>query len=125
QDVLRLDPRNRYALVNLQKLHEEQHQWADAVRVRERILDLADDGGADRRILAFLHNEMGQSMAATDPGAAAATFHRALDTDPLTAPAYLSLGDVFERRGDLKAAVTEWERLAHTQPERAHLAFDR
>ena len=126
QDVLRLDPRNRYALVNLQKLHEEQHQWADAVRVRERILDLAtDDGAADRRILAFLHNEVGQSVAGSDPGAAAAAFHRAIDTDLLTAPAYLNLGDVFERQGDLPAAVGEWERLTRTQPDRAHLAFDR
>ena len=46
QDVVRLDPRNRYALVNLQKLHEEQHQWADAARVRERILALDGDGGS-------------------------------------------------------------------------------
>src|SRR5688572_14007687 len=45
QDVLRIDPRNRYALVNLQKLHEEQHQWTEAVRVRERILDLPDSDG--------------------------------------------------------------------------------
>jgi lipopolysaccharide biosynthesis regulator YciM len=126
QDVLRLDPRNRYALVNLQKLHEEQHQWADAVRVRERILDLAlDDGATDRRILAFLHNEVGQSVAASDPSAAAAAFHRAIDTDLFTAPAYLNLGDVFERQGDLPAAVAEWERLTRTQPDRAHLAFDR
>jgi lipopolysaccharide biosynthesis regulator YciM len=125
QDVLRLDPRNRYALVNLQKLHEEQHQWAEAVRVRERILDLAADGAADRRILGFLHNEVGQAAAAADPSAAAAAFHRALDTDPLTAPAYLNLGDVFERQGDLPAAVHEWEQLTRTQPDRAHLAFDR
>jgi lipopolysaccharide biosynthesis regulator YciM len=126
QDVLRLDPRNRYALVNLQKLHEEQHQWAEAVRVRERILDLAaGDGTVDRRILGFLHNEVGQSMTASDPTAAAAAFHRALDTDPLTAPAYLNLGDVFERQGDAVAAVKEWEHLARTQPDRAHLAFDR
>jgi lipopolysaccharide biosynthesis regulator YciM len=126
QDVLRLDPRNRYALVNLQKLHEEQHQWADAVRVRERILDLASgDSTDDRRILGFLHNEMGQSVAAADPADAAAAFNRALDTDPLTAPAYLNLGDVFERQGDLPAAVSEWERLTRTQPDRAHLTFDR
>src|SRR5437879_12351392 len=26
-EVLRLDPKNEYALINLQKLHEEQHQW--------------------------------------------------------------------------------------------------
>src|ERR671925_1839187 len=30
QEVLVLDPRNRYALINLQKLYEDQHQWADA-----------------------------------------------------------------------------------------------
>jgi lipopolysaccharide assembly protein B len=126
QDVLRLDPRNRYALVNLQKLHEEQHQWADAVRVRERILDLATgDGVADRRILGFLHNEVGQSAAGSDPASAAAAFRRALDADPLTAPAYLNLGDVFERQGDLAAAVGQWEQLTRAQPDRAHLTFDR
>ena len=126
QDVLRLDPRNRYALVNLQKLHEEQHQWADAVRVRDKILELASgDGTADRRILAFLHNEVGQSVTTADPAGAAAAFHRALDTDPLTAPAYLNLGDVFERQGDVPGAVQQWEQLTRAQPDRAHLAFDR
>jgi lipopolysaccharide assembly protein B len=126
QDVLRLDPRNRYALVNLQKLHEEQHQWAEAVRVRERIVDLASgDPVTDRRILAFLQNEMGQSVSAADPTEAATAFRQALETDPLTAPAALNLGDVFERQGDLAAAVRHWEELTRTQPDRAHVAFDR
>jgi len=40
QEVVRLDPRNRYALVNLQKLHEEQRQWTDALRVRGEIAKL-------------------------------------------------------------------------------------
>src|SRR5215510_7245248 len=55
QEVVRLDPKNRYALVNLQKLHEEQHQWADALRVREEIARI--DGGqrpGDQQILGFL-----------------------------------------------------------------------
>src|SRR5207237_6322272 len=33
-EVLRLDPQNEYALVNLEKLHEEQHQWTDAYDTR-------------------------------------------------------------------------------------------
>ena len=37
QEVVRLDPQNRYAFVNLQKLYEDQHQWAEAARVREQI----------------------------------------------------------------------------------------
>ena len=35
QRVLRLNPSN-YALVNLEKLHEEQHQWPEARDVRRR-----------------------------------------------------------------------------------------
>src|SRR5919106_6060592 len=37
REVLRLDAENRYALVNLQKLHEEPHEWQEAFRVREQI----------------------------------------------------------------------------------------
>src|ERR687892_2817299 len=36
QEVVRLDPQNRYAFVNLQKLYEEQHQWTEAARIREQ-----------------------------------------------------------------------------------------
>ena len=62
QEVVRLDPQNRYALVNLQKLHEEQHQWTDAARVREQIAQV--DGGRepqDQQILAFLRNQIGRA----------------------------------------------------------------
>ena len=126
QDVVRLDPGNRYALVNLQKLHEEQHQWAEAARVRERILARdGDDNAGGRRILGFLRNEVGRAELAANPAAAAAAFRAAIDTDAQTAPAYLNLGDVFERQGDVAAAVREWEHVTTMQPERAHLAFDR
>ena len=33
-EVLRFDHENPYALVNLQKLHEEQHQWKEAREIR-------------------------------------------------------------------------------------------
>ena len=40
-EVLRLDSKNEYALVNLQKLHEEQHQWTEAYDTRQRLNKLA------------------------------------------------------------------------------------
>src|SRR5437763_11379974 len=60
-EVLRLDPKNEYALVNLQKLHEEQHQWTDAYDTRQRLSQLADAGAPPQSqpILAFLENEIG------------------------------------------------------------------
>src|SRR6201988_3819943 len=60
-EVLRLDPKNEYALVNLQKLHEEQHQWAEASDTRRRLTALTSDGAQpqNQAILAFLENEIG------------------------------------------------------------------
>src|SRR4029434_6678481 len=40
-EVLRLDPKNEYALLNLQKLHEEQHPWTEAYDTRQRLSTLA------------------------------------------------------------------------------------
>src|SRR4029079_291921 len=45
-EVLRLDPKNEYALLNLQKLHEEQHQWLEAYDTRQRLNTL---GAIDSR----------------------------------------------------------------------------
>jgi len=127
QEVVRLDPRNRYAMVNLQKLYEEQDQWAEALRVRGEIAKL--DGGRrpeDQQILAFLTNEIGTARARSgDTDAAGRTFGDAIEIDARTAPAYLNLGDVREQQGNTAAAIAAWEALAREVPDRAHLAFGR
>jgi lipopolysaccharide biosynthesis regulator YciM len=127
QQVLQLDPRNRYALVQLEKLHEDQRQWTDALRVRERIAGLRSSRQTDdRQILGFLRNEIGSAQReAGDAAAAAQAFREALEADPGTVPAYLNLGDVHERQGDVVEAVAVWERLIAIEPAHAHLAFDR
>ena len=127
QEVVRLDPNNRYALINLQKLYEEQHQWSDAARVREQVAQ--SNGGRraqDQQILAFLRNQIGDTLAATgDAAGAARTFTDAIDVDPRTAPAYLNLGDIRQQQGNTAAAIESWERLVKVVPERAYLAFER
>ncbi len=127
QEVVRLDPKNRYAFVNLQKLYEDQQQWADAAVIREKII--AIDGGkeeANHQILGFLRNEVGETlMRAGDDSAAARTFEAAIDIDVRTAPAYLNLGDARERTGQMAAAIGAWEKLVQTLPDRAYLALDR
>jgi len=127
QEVVRLDPRNRYALVNLQKLYEEQQQWAEALRVRSQIAKI--DGGRrddDQLILAFLRSQIGSAEAREgQSAAAAATFREAIDTDVRTAPAYLNLGDIRAQEGATAQAIEAWERLVHAVPERAYLVFER
>jgi lipopolysaccharide biosynthesis regulator YciM len=127
REVTRLDPQNRYALVNLEKLHEEQRQWVEAAQVRERIAALDRDHDAEhRQILGFLKYEVGRTAArAGDETTAAAAFRDAIGIEARTVPAYLDLGDILERQGRSQEAAALWEHLAQTVPDRAYLAFDR
>ncbi len=127
-EVLRLDPRNQYALLYLQKLHEEQHQWDDAYRIRQQLVALSgpETNPRSQAILAFLENERGvEAVKAGQLDEAAQRFDSAIDLDQTTSPAYLNLGDLRLEQGDRAAAVASWERLIDMSPERAYLAFDR
>ena len=127
QAVLRLDPHNRYALLNLQRLYEDQQQWSEAADARERLMRQDETPQPEsRQILAFLRNQIGRvSLQAGASVEAEATFRGAIDTDASAAPAYLNLGDVRAAGGDLAGATEAWERLTRAAPDRAHLALGR
>src|SRR6185295_1435530 len=129
-EVLRLDPQNQYALSNLEKLYEEQHQWGEAYAARQKLASLT--GGGDdppprhNEILAFLENELGQeALKRMDYQEAARRFEAASDLDARNAPAQLSLGDVRFYQDRIADAVAAWERMIDASPERAYLAFSR
>jgi lipopolysaccharide biosynthesis regulator YciM len=127
-EVLRLDPHNHYALVNLEKLHEQQHQWQEAHRIRQQLAKASepDEQPRNQEVLAFLETELG-AVARTqgDLPTARARFESAIDLDAKTVPAYLSLGDMKLAEGQVQQAVAAWEKVIEVAPERAYLAFDR
>ena len=127
-EVLRLDPQNRYAMSNLEKLYEEQHQWHDAYAMRQKLAggDTAAQKPRHQEILAFLENEIGMAaLKQNDRAEAARRFTAAIELDQQNAPAYLNLGDVRLAHGDVAGAVETWEMLVTTSPERAYLAYSR
>jgi len=127
-EVVRMDPNNQYALLYLQKLHEEQHQWADAHRIRKQLVALSgpDTQPRNQAILGFLENALGtEALAVGDRGRAARHFEEAIDLDSGTVPAFLNLGDVRLMQGDVPGAESAWDRLMTSSPERAYLAFGR
>ncbi len=125
-EVLKLDPDNHYALLNIEKLHEDQHQWQEAYDVRRSIGRQGGGDGRSQAILAFLENELGlQALAHGDYTGAVARFQSAIDLDAGVVPAYLNLGDVYARDDKMPQAVGVWERVIDTARERAYLAFDR
>jgi lipopolysaccharide biosynthesis regulator YciM len=127
-EVLRLDPKNEYALVNLEKLQEEQHQWSEAYDTRQRLSKLADadEGPQNQAILAFLENEIGlEATRRKDYSEAVRHFQSAINLDPRAVPAYLNLGDVRVAQNNDKEADAIWQHLVDVAPDRAYLAFDR
>ena len=127
-EVLRLDPKNEYALLNLQKLHEEQHQWTEAYDTRQRLSTLAanDARPQSQAILAFLDNEIGlEAIRRKDHAEAIRRFEAAIDLDARAVPAYLNLGDVKVVQGSEREAAAIWEKVIEVAPDRAYLTFDR
>ena len=127
-EVLHLDPKNEYALVNLQKLHEEQHQWSEAFDTRQRLAKLTDTDSRPQNaaILAFLENEIGlEAIRRKQYPEAIRRFQGAIDLDARAVPAYLNLGDVRVLQGNDRDAAAIWEKLIDVAPDRAYLAFDR
>jgi len=127
-EVLRLDPKNEYALINLEKLYAEQRQWQEAYDIRQRLVELADGRliARSQAILAFLEDALGrQARAQGDVTGAARRFQAAIDLSPTMVPAFLNLGDVRLDQGDSAAAAATWERLVQVAPDRAYLAFSR
>jgi lipopolysaccharide assembly protein B len=127
-EVLRLDAKNEYALVNLQKLQEEQHQWMEAYDTRQRLAALADGNRRpqNQAIMAFLENEIGlEALRRREYAEAVRRFRAAIDLDPRAVPAYLNLGDVRVAEGNEREAAAIWEKVVDVAPDRAYLAFDR
>ena len=127
-EVTRLDPGNQYALLNLEKIHEEQQQWQEAQVIRQRLADIASDGGEprDQSILAFLENELGlQAVREKAYDQAIHHFETALELSNQTVPAALNLGDVYMTNDNPKKAIETWEQIIQTVPERSYLVFDR
>ena len=127
-EVIRLDPTNQYALLNIEKLHEDQHQWQEAYDVRRRSIgsQTGNEDGRGQAILAFLENELGlQAVANGDYPSALTRFQSAIDLDPGVVPAYLNLGDMYARDDNMSQAATVWEQAIDKAPERAYLTFDR
>jgi lipopolysaccharide biosynthesis regulator YciM len=126
-EVLKLDPNNQYALLNIEKLHEDQHQWQEAYDVRRSLGRQAGaEEGRSQAILAFLENQMGlQAVARGDYAAATERFQSALTLDGAVVPAYLNLGDIYAREDKMAQAASIWEQVIERAPERAYLTFDR
>ncbi|HVR70958.1 MAG TPA: tetratricopeptide repeat protein [Vicinamibacteria bacterium] len=122
-EALFADPRNIQALIELQKVQEEQRQWTEAYRLRTRLSRLRKSD--DSLVLGYLQAEIGrEALLAGETEAAQKAFTAALALDRRVFPAHLGLADLLMPRDPAKAAAV-LEEAIQVAPERAYLAFDR
>ena len=57
--VVELEPSNAYALRNLIKIHEEEHDWEQALSMEEKLSRAT--GNSDSTLRAFLYDQIGQA----------------------------------------------------------------
>jgi lipopolysaccharide biosynthesis regulator YciM len=119
RDVLQRHRGHVPALRALRDLATDGRQWAEALRVQQRLVDAAGGGERDREVewLAALHYERGrQELVEGRPAAAVAELRHAVRADRRFVPAAVALGDAHEAAGDAREAVRVWERAAETAP---------
>jgi lipopolysaccharide biosynthesis regulator YciM len=122
-EALAADSRNIQALIELQKVQEEQRQWSEAYRLRTRLSRLRKSD--DSLVLGYLQAEIGrEALLAGDREGAQRAFATALALDRRVFPAHLGLADLFAAREPARAAAI-LEEAIEVAPERAYLAFDR
>jgi len=124
REVVELEPDNAYALSNLVKIYEAEHDWERALEAHEKLCSVT--GEIDTTVRAFLYDQIGQAAAHAEEGPVAArAFEEALRSEPHVCAPYIHYGDLLESQGRLEQAEEKWLALASDNPRHAHLVFDR
>jgi lipopolysaccharide biosynthesis regulator YciM len=124
REVRAIEPKNAYAISNLVKIHEEQQEWKEAIAILEELTSVR--GTPEPALRAFLLDQLGQAAwrSGDVPGGIRA-FEESLRTEPSLAPGHLHYGDLLESEGRIEEAEAQWSRLLKSNPQLAHLAFER
>lgn len=123
EEVLDGDPRNIHALLEMQRLYEEQRRWREAYEVRTRLARLRKSD--DNTVLGYLQAEIGrEALERGDRLSAEQAFRTALSLDRAVFPAQLGLAELYAAAAPAKA-VAILEDAIRISPDRAYLVFDR
>jgi lipopolysaccharide biosynthesis regulator YciM len=123
EELLEHDPGHEAALRELEHIHVESGEWADAIQVRRRI------GRRDShtpRIVAHLWTGLGRTQAQAGKSSdARRSFRRALSRDSGCAEAYVALGDLRLQEGNARKAIGLWSRALPLHPSLGVLVYPR
>ena len=114
EEVVKLDPRNLYALRRLRDFRVKESLWSDAADLQKKIVDSEKDETSrkkEKRLLTGLLFESA-SRACSDGKLSDALIKlkEVLRNDDAFMPAHVLLGDVLARQGNILNAIKVWEK---------------
>jgi Flp pilus assembly protein TadD len=117
-NLLRHDPDNWMAQLNLGALSLSRHRYAEAIPYFERVARLRPDIDDSHYNLGLALDKTGQTDQALGE------FREALALNPVNPGAYLNLGEIMRRRGDLAEAESLFRRGLQAAPNDIALDTD-
>ena len=106
------------------KLLEQLNRWEEAHECARRLEAVSNKDLSQRRALILV--ESARELAAADKGRAARIKCKdAIKLYSACAPAFLLIGDTYEKEGRIDEAISYWSKLPFAAPKYASLVFDR
>ena len=114
EEVVRLDPRNLYALRKLRDIRIKEALWVDAADLQKKIVESEKDEAArkkEKKLLTGLLFESASRFCSDGKlSDALLKLKEVLRNDDAFMPAHLLLGDVLARQGNPANAIKVWEK---------------
>jgi lipopolysaccharide biosynthesis regulator YciM len=122
QELISGDRKDLWAHQQLLHLYETQGLWSQALSVQEAVFKIT--GQKDDALLALYEVQIGdQFVNRKEFHKARLKYKDALRRDRNCVPAYLGLGDAYQRENRLDEAIDSWKEMLIKVPEKAYLAF--
>ncbi|MEM7249025.1 MAG: tetratricopeptide repeat protein [Acidobacteriota bacterium] len=126
EKISELRPKEPGPWRQIRRLAERSGDWERALAVQEKLVPLASDREREERVLAFLHDRVGEELMLRDEHKPARKhLDKALKLDPDCIPARIHLGDLFLRQGHKVEAGRTWQQLVRDHPEHGVLVLER
>lgn len=121
EEVVRLDPRNLYALRKLRDFRIKESLWADSADLQKKIVENEKDEATRKRekrlLTGLLFEAASRSFADGKLSEALLRLKEVLRNDDTFMPAHLLLGDVLARQGNTANAVKVWDKARQKFPK--------
>lgn len=121
EEVIRLDPRNLYALRKLRDFRIKESLWADAADLQKKVVESEKDETARKKekklLTGLLFESAARSFSDGKLPESLLRLKEVLRNDDGFMPAHLLLGDVLASQGNTANAVKVWEKARQKFPK--------